>query len=105
MLDDTIIREHIKQIVKQTDNTAITILYGSRARGNAHIDSDWDILILLNKPKVSIEDEQIFRHKLYDLELEIGQSISTFVYSRKEWDGKLLYTPLHENIQLEGEIL
>ena len=28
------------------------ILYGSRARGDAHNDSDWDILILLDKEKL-----------------------------------------------------
>lgn len=31
-------------------------LYGSRARGDAHEDSDWDLLLLLDKPKVERED-------------------------------------------------
>ena len=31
-------------------------LYGSRARGDAGEDSDWDILILLDKPKIETED-------------------------------------------------
>ena len=32
-------------------------LYGSRARGDAHEDSDWDLLILLAKEIVTTEDE------------------------------------------------
>jgi predicted nucleotidyltransferase len=54
----------IKNIIKQTDPTATAILYGSRATGKAREDSDWDILILLDKPTVSIKEEQLFRENL-----------------------------------------
>ena len=57
----------IKSVVKQTDPTAVAILYGSRATGKARKDSDWDILILVDKSTVSIKDEQLFRENLYDL--------------------------------------
>jgi predicted nucleotidyltransferase len=105
MVSDSDIKKQIKQAVKQTDDSATVILFGSRARGSARSDSDWDILILLNKSIVSINDEQIFRHKLYDLELKIGMPISTFVYSQYDWTHKLSDTPLHRNIDREGMIL
>jgi len=105
LASDNIIRKQIRQAVKDTDSSAMVILYGSRAKGSAKPDSDWDIMILLDKPAVSIKDEQLFRHKLYDLELKIEAPISTFVYSLHDWNNKLLHTPLHQSIEREGMIL
>lgn len=104
-MNDSAIKKQIKQVIAETDDTAIAILFGSRARGAAGIESDWDILVLLNKGDVSIKDEQLFRHKLYELELKIGSPISTFVYSLQDWNNKLAYTPLHQNVEREGIIL
>src|SRR6266487_3425719 len=95
MQADSTIQKQIKKVIQETDDTAIAILYGSRAKGTAREDSDWDILILLNKPLVTLKDEQRFRHKLYDVELAIGQPISTFVYSLQDWNTRLSVTPLY----------
>ncbi|GHT28077.1 hypothetical protein AGMMS49574_01660 [Bacteroidia bacterium] len=32
------------------------ILFGSQARGDARPDSDWDLLVLLDKPEKEFED-------------------------------------------------
>lgn len=95
-------QQKIKDIILQENAGAKVILYGSRARGTALKESDWDILILLNKPSVSFKDEQKIRHKLFDIELETGESISTFVYTQKDWETKLSVTPLFKNVQREG---
>ena len=42
-------------------------LYGSRARGDAHPDSDYDLLLLLNTERITDED---YEHYVYDLFLE-----------------------------------
>ena len=57
------------------------ILYGSRARGDEREDSDWDLLILVPYP-ADLKEEQRFWHKLFDLELQFGQAISTLVKSK-----------------------
>ena len=39
------------------------ILFGSQARGDARADSDWDILILLDKPKIEDADYDFKNYK------------------------------------------
>lgn len=96
--------EKIKAYVKGLDPQAEVILFGSRARGEAREDSDWDMLILTDYA-VTLKVEQAFRHKLFELELEFGQSISVFVYSKADWNGKHHATPLYQSIQTEGIVL
>jgi uncharacterized protein len=96
------ITNKIKKAVREIDSSAEVILYGSRARGDAKKDSDWDILILENKPVVTLKDEQKFRHRLYDIGLETEQSISVFAYSKKEWETRYSIMPLYKNIKQEG---
>jgi predicted nucleotidyltransferase len=101
-MEKELFQQKIKDIVLQENADAKVILYGSRARGSALQESDWDILVLLNKSNVSFKDEQKIRHKLFDIELETGETISTFVYAQKDWDTRLSVTPLFKNVQKEG---
>lgn len=91
----------IKQCVSELDPIAEVILYGSRARGDEKIDSDWDLLILTDSPS-DIHTERKFRNKLYDLELETGESFSVFVYSKQDWHRKQYITPFYKNVSREG---
>lgn len=102
---DDIFLEQIKNVIRQTDPTAEAILYGSRATGTARKDSDWDILILLDRPTVSTKDEQLFRENLYDLELETDEHISTFAYAKEDWNTRLSVTPLFKSVQQNGIVL
>ncbi|MFO7924744.1 MAG: nucleotidyltransferase domain-containing protein [Bacteroidales bacterium] len=95
----------IKEIVKERDPLAKIYLYGSRAKGTASSESDWDLIILLNKDKISLEDEQEITYPLYDLEFDIGEVISPLIYSEKEWNTKYKITPFYQNVMQEGKLL
>jgi uncharacterized protein len=88
--------------IKELDSHAEVILYGSRARGQSKKDSDWDILVLLDREDVTLKTEQKFRHHLFEIELEIGEPISVFVRSKTIWESKYKITPLYKSIKAEG---
>ena len=94
--------EKISKSIHDKDLTAEAFLFGSRARGDNRKDSDWDILILIDNNKVTNEIEDNFRDELYNIELESGQIISTFIYSKDYWKSTLIYSPLYKNITMEG---
>lgn len=100
-MDKNIVLSRIKELIRTLDQDAEVILFGSRARGDARDDADWDLLILLPHP-TSLQEEQRFRHKLLELELEYGMVISTLVKSKQEWNSKYRVTPLYQNIAAEG---
>lgn len=91
----------IKRNISEIDPDAQIILYGSRARGDEHKDSDWDLLILTNYP-VDLIKEREFRNHLYDLELETGEPFSVFAYSKSEWETRQKITPFYQNVSKEG---
>ncbi len=46
MNDNETIIKKVKEIVDRFDSHADIVLFGSRARGDYHEESDWDFLIL-----------------------------------------------------------
>ena len=100
--------ELIKQIrhtVHEVEPGAGIILYGSRSRGDAIPESDWDFLILVDGP---IDDERIdrVRHRLYEIEWETGEVISSILRNREEWNSDLYKAmPFHQRVQQEGMVL
>jgi hypothetical protein len=61
-----------------------------------------DVLILIDEKKVTNEIEDTFRDKLYNIELETGQIISTFIYPKDYWSNTLVYSPLYNRVKKEG---
>ncbi len=101
-MDNNIILNRIKKSIYTKEPQAEAYLFGSRARGDFRPESDWDILILVDDAKITNEIEDKFRDDLYDLELEAGQIISTFIYPKVYWRRTLRYSPLYENVNREG---
>ena len=99
---DQILLERIRNTLQALNPTARIILYGSRARGDAQPDSDWDLLILLDGP-VEHHHAAAMHHQLYHLELETDTVLSALVLSKEAWDSPLSRAmPFYMNVVSEG---
>ena len=78
-------------------------IYGSEARGEAHEKSDVDLLILVPKDKVTLQDELEITAPLYDIELKTGVLINTLILPKREW-GRVV-TPFYENVMQDAVAL
>ncbi|MEJ0102217.1 MAG: nucleotidyltransferase domain-containing protein [Bacteroidota bacterium] len=68
----------IKSKVLEEDSQASLILFGSKARGDHKIDSDWDLLVLTSKQR-TVELERKLRNSIYEIELEHLQPVSAII--------------------------
>jgi len=92
----------IKTAVLAVEPDAEVSLYGSRARGDEHEESDWDILVLLPEEPTS-EIKTTIRHRLYDIEFDTGQVITSVYYSKQEWERKdRHFIPFRRNVREEA---
>ncbi|MCS2893170.1 nucleotidyltransferase domain-containing protein [Parabacteroides faecis] len=94
----------IKETLHQVAPDAKAILFGSRARNEARPDSDWDILILVDKPKLDTDDFDRISYPLYELGWKINEMISPILYTFKEWE-KRSFTIFHKNVEEEGVVI
>ena len=95
----------IKRRVMAVDPTAQVVLYGSYARGEQGPESDIDLLILLDKEKVSYFDRKNITYPLYGIELDQRIMISPVVMARHNWIGRHRTTPLYHEVQRDGRVL
>lgn len=95
----------IQEILRRVAPDATAILYGSEARGDTQPDSDIDVLILVDKEKISLRDRQAITFPLYDVELDTGVIISPKVFSKKVWERQMSITPFYQNVMKEGILL
>jgi len=64
------------------------ILYGSRARGDAQPDSDWDVMVLLEGPIQLLKDIETCTEAVYDLILETGFVIEAMPVDAKAYEAQ-----------------
>lgn len=76
----------IRDTIRASEPTAQIILYGSRARDDAREDSDWDVLTIVDKPRLSLKDRGNIQFPVWQKGLELGQEINVFSYTRRQWE-------------------
>jgi len=96
--------KEIQTLKRQILPNEKVILFGSQARGDARPDSDWDLLVLLNKEKITYEDENKYAYPFADMGWNYGTYISVKMYTSDEWL-KGSFTPFYYNVQKDGIII
>lgn len=105
MKDKSHLFQLIKKSVRKTEPTAVLILYGSYARNDYRDDSDLDLLVLVDKDKITRFDQKRIKYPLYEIEFETGTIISPLIFSKKDWEIRHRNTPFYENVAREGKVL
>ena len=88
---------------KMLPKNSTLLLYGSRARGDAQEGSDWDLLILLEKPKLTVDDYAL-AYPFRELGWDMDEEFSPQVYSKDEWNS-FSYTPFYKNVEHDKIVL
>ena len=85
-MDQQIFKE-IQTLKRQLLPNERVILFGSQARGDAREDSDWDLLVLLDKKKRSFnEDYDNYAYPFAELGLKYNALINAKIYTIKDWE-------------------
>ena len=79
------------------------VLYGSEARGDTTVDSDIDMLVLLDGPADYGHDLEVNLNVLYPLSLRLGRRISAKPVVALEYES--VDCPLYLNARREGVLL
>jgi len=95
------ILKNIRQLKRRLIPNDMLILFGSQARGDARPDSDWDLLMVLNKPEITLEDEKRYAYPFTKLGWDYGSYFSVKLYTEKEWEQRN-FTPFYKNVSKDG---
>lgn len=79
-------------------------LYGSRARGEARNDSDWDVLVLTKVPADSQETYDRFVFPFAEVGWYVDAEIIPINYSEEEWEARK-GTPFYQNVMRDAILL
>ncbi|OKH18803.1 hypothetical protein NIES208_04740 [[Limnothrix rosea] IAM M-220] len=97
--------QRITQEVESISPNAEVFLYGSRARGDATEESDWDLLILVDG-KVNQQLTDNIRHHLYEIEWETDTVVSSIIRSKQLWHTpKFQQTPFYQSVKSDAILL
>lgn len=104
-IESSMIAELVKEYIHIADDTALAILFGSRARGDASVDSDWDFLVLTQHTDTDRLANELRKIILREVELKYEVAISLIVKNKTLWESDYAVTNIYKSIAEEGVAL
>jgi predicted nucleotidyltransferase len=103
MVNDLSIAQEFKRRALQAmpRRVAKIVLYGSRARGDAREDSDWDVAVFI-KGRPTSKDRSILSHISFDLMMETGAHVQAFPFPIKRENSPYSF---YTNVRTDGVTL
>lgn len=96
------ILNQIKAVARENvPKGSLVNLFGSRARGEARKDSDWDILIVLPKNHLEQKDYDDVSFPFVELGWKLNERINPIMYAQDEWKANSI-TPFYDNVLRDG---
>ena len=104
-MDHQEVIDRIKQVAARVLPKGSTLyLYGSRARGDFNADSDWDLLVLLDKPERDTKDWDNYAWPFTEMGWDIEEDISARTFTKNQWfNGP--HTMFYFNVEEDKQIL
>lgn len=95
----------LKRLITSLIPEAEIWLYGSRARGNPDAFSDFDLIVVTEKP-ISAQADEKLQDAIYDFELDRQVVLSVMFFDRAQWNAPLtLAMPFRQRVQEEAVAL
>ncbi|MBQ7424302.1 MAG: nucleotidyltransferase domain-containing protein [Prevotella sp.] len=97
--------ENIRQVAaKVLPKGSALYLYGSRARGDYNKDSDWDLLLLLDKSSNSSSDFDNFAYPIIECGFDLWQYFSVHTYTKQDWNNGL-HSMFYFNVENDKRLI
>ena len=105
----TMVRNSVIDSIKQVASKVLPkgsalYLYGSRARGDYRDDSDWDMLLLLDKPQKDADDFDKYAYPIMECGFDLWQYFSVQTYTKNDWyNGR--HAMFFHNVERDKQLL
>lgn len=97
--------EQISQKAKTVaPKDAVIYQYGSRARGDERPDSDWDILILLDKDRITLQDLDDVAYPIRELGWDLNEDVNPVLFTKREW-AENHFTPFNHEVTKDAVMI